>query len=139
MYAVNLLENSLRLLVAGAMVFMFSTRSIMADDKGAKVGEKETVKVELEDTKIDMQDKVEAGTILFEVKNSTESEHSFAIKGEASKGDNVDEKIEGKIAPGETRTLELSLLPGVYKVYCPVANHEESGVWVTLAVVERDK
>ena len=38
--------------------------------------------------------------------------------------------------PGESTLLEVNLDPGIYKLYCPVGDHEERGMVGTVTVEE---
>jgi uncharacterized cupredoxin-like copper-binding protein len=66
------------------------------------------------------------GTYLFRASNSGEVEHALEIEGEET----------GDIQPGESTLLEVNLDPGIYKLYCPVGDHEERGMVGTVTVEE---
>jgi len=66
-----------------------------------------------------------AGKVTFVVKNEGAVEHNFVIEGVGE----ID-----KIAPGETKKLEVTLQPGTYKVVCNLPGHQEAGMEATLTV-----
>jgi uncharacterized cupredoxin-like copper-binding protein len=70
------------------------------------------------------------GTYLFRASNSGEAEHALEIEGEG-----IEEETED-IQPGESTLLEVNLDPGIYKLYCPVGDHEERGMVGTVTVEE---
>ncbi len=70
------------------------------------------------------------GTYLFRASNSGEVEHALEIEGEGI------EEETGDIQPGESTLLEMNLDPGIYKLYCPVGDHEERGMVGTVTVEE---
>ncbi|MDR7435062.1 MAG: cupredoxin domain-containing protein [Armatimonadota bacterium] len=67
------------------------------------------------------------GKVTFVIKNQGAVEHNFVIEGVGE----VD-----KIAPGETKKLEVTLQPGTYKVVCNLPGHQEAGMEATLTVSE---
>lgn len=86
---------------------------------------------ELTEFAIDMPASLPAGPTTFEVTNDGTIEHNFEIEGEG-----IEEVFETNLQPGETRTMEVDLAPGTYKVYCPVEGHEEQGMVTELTVTE---
>ena len=95
----------------------------------ASAGEAEVVQVTLVDGSIDMPDRLSAGPIAFEVTNNGSMEHNFEVEGQG-----IEEEFAENLQPGETRTLELELPPGEYRVYCPVADHAARGMELMLTV-----
>jgi Cupredoxin-like domain len=93
----------------------------------------EPVVVTLAGHDINMPESLPSGFVTFEVTNEGDSLHGFEIAGPGT-----DEKVEG-IPPGETRTLQVDLQPGTYRVYCPVADHGKTGMQLALKVVPRDE
>jgi uncharacterized cupredoxin-like copper-binding protein len=55
--------------------------------------------------------------------------HNFEVEG----GEIEEEFIEN-LQPGETQTMAIELPPGEYRVYCPVADHAQQGMELTLTV-----
>jgi hypothetical protein len=93
----------------------------------------EPVQVELVGHDIEMPDSLYAGLVTFEVTNGGDTVHGFEVAGPG-----MDEEIEG-IPPGETRTLQVDLQPGTYRVYCPVADHGQKGMELPLKVLPREE
>ncbi|HYO13079.1 MAG TPA: cupredoxin domain-containing protein [Thermoanaerobaculia bacterium] len=93
----------------------------------------ETVEVKLAGHDIDMPASVHAGPTTFEVTNGGDSIHGFEVEGLG-----LEEEIE-QIPPGETRTLEVNLEPGTYRVYCPVSDHGRKGMELPLKVIPREE
>ena len=93
----------------------------------------EPVPVQLVGHEIEMPDSLYAGLVTFEVTNEGDTLHGFEVAGPG-----MDEEIE-EIPPGETRTLQVDLQPGTYRVYCPVADHGKTGMEMALRVVPRDE
>jgi uncharacterized cupredoxin-like copper-binding protein len=90
-----------------------------------------TVQVALSEYVIDMPTSVPAGQTVFEVTNAGTEEHSFEIHGQG-----VDAELVRDLQPGETLTLEVTLEPGVYEIFCPVSDHASEGMRLDLTVTE---
>lgn len=69
------------------------------------------------------------GPTVFEVTNNGTFEHNFEIEGQG-----IEQVLEQDLESGEARTLEADLQPGEYRIYCPVGNHAERGMELTLIV-----
>jgi plastocyanin len=65
------------------------------------------------------------GTYTFSIRNDGNEPHNFTIKGVGG---------TENAAPGETKTVELTLKPGNYEIVCTVDDHEEQGMFGTLNV-----
>jgi plastocyanin len=65
------------------------------------------------------------GTYTFSVRNDGNEPHNFTIKGVGG---------TENAAPGETKTVELTVKPGNYEIICTVDNHEQEGMFGTLNV-----
>ena len=63
---------------------------------------------------------VNAGTVIFEIKNEGFIEHNFVIEGH-------DDHVE-LILPQETKTFEVELAPGNYQLICDLPGHKEAGM-----------
>jgi uncharacterized cupredoxin-like copper-binding protein len=70
--------------------------------------------------------KLEAGRITFDVKNDGKIEHDLAIK-------EMKEKTP-LIPAGGTATLNVTLKPGKYLLYCTVPGHEAAGMKLEVTV-----
>jgi plastocyanin len=91
-------------------------------------------------------DAIRPGPVTLVVRNGGKLVHGFEMESESEDGDNSgpgggDEdrfKIElPTFGPGQTTNVDLNLAPGLYKIYCYVADHEERGM-VALLEVRRD-
>ena len=87
------------------------------------------VEVRLTEYAIQMPQEIPAGTTAFVIHNQGNVEHNFEIEGQG-----IEEKLPVPLAPGATGSLQVTLPPGEYKVYCPVADHESEGMTATLIV-----
>lgn len=89
------------------------------------------VEVVLVDYEISMPSTLPAGPTTFRVRNDGNSEHSFEVEGQG-----VEAALDNPLQPAGTATLEVDLSPGSYEVYCPVADHADRGMRMTLEVTE---
>jgi len=96
----------------------------------AETGEN-VVQVTLLDGEIEMPDTLTAGATIFEISNVGALVHNLEIEGQG-----IEEVLENDLQPGESATLTVDLQPGTYEVYCPVADHAERGMRLTLTVTE---
>src|SRR5687767_940264 len=81
------------------------------------------VEVKLIEHKIEMVKEVPAGKIAFVVTNAGQKEHSFGIEGSG-----VSNKLSATLDAGESKTLQVELKPGTYRIYCPVGEHSMRGM-----------
>jgi uncharacterized cupredoxin-like copper-binding protein len=65
------------------------------------------------------------GTYTFSIRNDGNEPHNFTIKGVGG---------TENAAPGETKTVELTLKAGNYEIVCTVDAHEQQGMFGTLNV-----
>ncbi|HEV8579134.1 MAG TPA: cupredoxin domain-containing protein [Thermoanaerobaculia bacterium] len=87
------------------------------------------VAVHLTEFIVDMPKTLPAGPTTFTVHNDGHKKHSFKIEGPG-----IDQIIAKPVPPGETATLQVTLQPGEYKVYCPIGNHSAKGMTIALKV-----
>jgi uncharacterized cupredoxin-like copper-binding protein len=87
------------------------------------------VEVRLIEHQIEMPKQIAPGKTAFVITNAGQKEHSFAIEGTG-----VNEKLSGTLEGGQSKTLELELKPGTYRVYCPVGEHAMRGMERNLVV-----
>jgi uncharacterized cupredoxin-like copper-binding protein len=87
------------------------------------------VEVRLIDHKIEMPRQLAAGKTAFIVTNGGSAKHNFEIEGQG-----MEKKFLTNVGPNETKTLHVDLMPGSYKVYCPVGDHAEHGMKMELTV-----
>ena len=96
-----------------------------------EMAEMETVEVMLVDGEIQMPDTLAAGMYMFDVTNDGELPHNLAIEGQG-----MEAALDEDLQPGETAMLSVELEAGEYEVYCPVGDHAEQGMQMTLTVTE---
>lgn len=95
------------------------------------------VTVNLHGRQIDMPRTIElprdlpAGEVTFSITNTGDMEHNFEIEGNG-----IERMLDTPLQPGESGTLTVSLQPGTYTVYCPVANHADEGMKLELEVTQ---
>lgn len=97
-------------------------------------GEKTAARVEvhLSEYAIQMPQTLPAGPTTFLVRNEGHKSHSFKIEGPKTGF-----QLETVVRPQETGSLEVTLQPGEYKVYCPIGSHAAKGMTMTLVVSEK--
>lgn len=71
------------------------------------------------------------GLTVFEVMNEGQKEHSFVIEGQ-----DVMQRLEENLKPGETRTISVELKPSGYNIYCPIDNHKNMGMASVIRITE---
>ncbi len=89
----------------------------------------ENVDVSLVDGEIRMPTTVTAGNVVFAIQNDGTFKHSLKIEGQG-----VSAALEPVLEAGQSRTLEVDLALGEYTVTCPVSNHAQHGMKLTLTV-----
>lgn len=94
-------------------------------------GEADTIDVRLSEYSIDMPPSIAAGNRVFRVVNDGTEEHNFEIEGMG-----VEEALPSNLGSGEEGTVQVQLDPGTYEIYCPVGDHAEQGMRMTLDVTE---
>lgn len=87
------------------------------------------VPVKLAEGRIDMPKSLAPGKTDFVVTNKGKQKHNFEITGKG-----VDETFMLDLAPNETKTLHVDLKPGSYQIACPVLDHNEADMKLTLTV-----
>ncbi len=77
---------------------------------------------------------VPAGPVVFRVANAGQLEHAFEVEGKGL------EQRSGPIAAGAEGTLNVTLKPGRYELYCPVGNgaHKQAGMKATITVTAEE-
>lgn len=97
-----------------------------------EVGAGNEVEVTLTEYEIGMPETLPAGPTTFNVSNTGTMEHNIEIEGQG-----IEDALENNLKAGESATLQVDLQPGEYRVYCPVGNHAEEGMDMTLTVEEQ--
>lgn len=90
------------------------------------------VEVRLSEYAIAIPQTLPPGPTTFLVRNEGQKSHSFKIEGPG-----IDNGLETILRPHATGTLQVTLQPGEYKVYCPIGSHAIKGMTTTLVVKEK--
>lgn len=90
-----------------------------------------SIEVDLDEYGISMPDTIPAGRTEFLVSNDGGEEHNFEIEGQG-----IEQEFAQHLKPGETQTMLVDLTPGTYEIYCPVEDHADRGMRMTLTVTE---
>jgi uncharacterized cupredoxin-like copper-binding protein len=101
----------------------------------SSVASAQSVSVTLSEWKVELtRDTVHAGPVTFRVKNAGTMTHGFYVSGPG-----VD-KGAHDIPAGEEGRLTVTLKPGTYEVYCPLADmtHKAAGMSTKVVVVPGD-
>jgi uncharacterized cupredoxin-like copper-binding protein len=98
----------------------------------ASVANAQSVTTKLSEWKIDLsRDTVRAGTVRFQITNEGNMLHALHIRGEdVDKGAREMQKKEGGV-------LSVTLKPGTYELFCPLADntHKMAGMTRKLTVI----
>ena len=98
----------------------------------SSVARAQAVAVTLSEWKIELsRDTVKAGAVTFKLKNAGSMNHAFFVRGDKfAKGSK-------EVAAGQEAPLTLTLTPGTYEVYCPLADlsHKMAGMARKLVVI----
>jgi uncharacterized cupredoxin-like copper-binding protein len=88
-------------------------------------GGEETVKISETDFKLDPEDPtVKPGEVTFDVTNDGDTLHNLEVEGPSGEAELAED-----LQPGDSGEFSVNLSePGTYKMYCPVANHEDLGM-----------
>src|SRR6478735_3047227 len=70
---------------------------------------------------------IPAGAVSFELTNNGSMSHDLVLEGGPGGGTEV-------IGSGETATLNVTLEPGTYTLYCSVGNHRAQGMEIEITV-----
>ena len=95
----------------------------------------QSIPVTLSEWKVKLgRDTVPAGKVTFQIKNEGQMTHGFFVRGNGVQQGAPD------IPVGQSGTLTLTLKPGSYTVYCPLADlsHRKAGMLTTLVVTGGD-
>jgi uncharacterized cupredoxin-like copper-binding protein len=120
------MKKGLSLLVPILLLGLAATAAEPQADKAA------TVDVHLSEYAVKMPDTLPAGPTTFVVHNDGKKIHSFRIEGPG-----FSEILAKPVEPEMTESLQVTLQPGDYKVYCPVGSHEVKGMKMMLKVTAK--
>lgn len=112
-----------------SIALTLSAATILASQAWAQAGT--TVDVELVEWDIVMPEQIAAGEVTFVVTNGGSMVHQFEIENEET---GFERMFDQQLQPGETMEMTVTLEPGDYYVYCPIANHAARGMELTLNV-----
>ncbi len=101
----------------------------------SSVATAQSVNVTLAEWKVDVtRDTVHAGAVTFRVKNAGTMTHGFYVSGPGV------EKGAKDIPAGQEGQLTVTLKPGTYDVYCPLADltHKMAGMVKKIVVIPAD-
>jgi len=107
-----------------------ATAAMSEEPQGGKAAG--TVEVRLTEYAVEMPNTVPAGPTTFLVHNEGHKRHSFKIQGPG-----IEQMLEAIVSPRETGTLQVTLQPGEYAVFCPIGNHASKGMKMTLVVTAK--
>ena len=123
------MKKGLRLLLPILLLNLTAAVGLEEPQKEKAAG---TVDVHLSEYAIKMPETVPAGPTTFVVHNDGVKNHSFRIEGPG-----FTETLAKHVEPQMTETLQVTLQPGEYKVYCPIGSHENKGMKMTLKVTAK--
>jgi uncharacterized cupredoxin-like copper-binding protein len=95
---------------------------------GPTLAQGATQEVDLIEYQINLPETLPAGRTTFNIENGGKEEHAFVIEG------NGIEKKSAELQRGDTTSLDVTLAPGTYTIYCPVDGHKDKGMKRTLTV-----
>ncbi len=87
------------------------------------------VDVSLDDFVINMPDRLPAGATTFNITNVGERVHNLVIEGQG-----VEAALPQDLEAGQSGSMTVELAPGEYTAYCPVGQHADRGMMMTLIV-----
>jgi uncharacterized cupredoxin-like copper-binding protein len=111
------------------ILFLLGSAAVTA---AAEPQDERPVEVRLTEYTVDMPHTLPSGPTTFLVRNEGKNTHSFRIEGPG-----IAEMLSAPVRPRKTASLQVTLQPGDYKVYCPVGSHESKGMTMTLTVAAK--
>jgi len=114
----------IRLVIAAGLAAIFSSAAAA-----------QGIPVTLSEWKIEIpRDTLKAGPVTFRVKNGGTMVHGFHVEGPG-----VD-KDAPQIPVGQSLSLNVTLKPGTYELYCPLAEqtHKKAGMTRKITVIAAD-
>ncbi|MEA2600266.1 MAG: hypothetical protein QOF89_1258 [Acidobacteriota bacterium] len=115
-----------------APILFFGLTAAVRSEEPQKEKTAAPVEVRLSEYAIAMPHTLPAGPTSFLVRNEGNKVHSFKIEGPG-----IDELLSTPVKPQETGSLQVTLQPGDYKVYCPIGSHSIKGMTLTLTVTAK--
>ncbi len=120
-------RHSVRLFVPIVVLFALSAAAGAETPLGEKAAAK--VEVRLSEYTVEMPHTLLAGPTAFLLRNEGQKSHSFKIEGPG-----IEDAPAVIVKPGKTDSLQVTLQPGEYKVYCPIGSHAAKGMTMKLVV-----
>jgi iron uptake system EfeUOB component EfeO/EfeM len=98
------------------------TKKAATSVKNAVTGETDARKVDvtLTERNIEMMREIPAGKTAFVVRNNGNERQNFKIEGAG-----LDKEFMIGVAPNDTKTLNVDLKPGEYKIFVPMSDRKE--------------
>jgi len=112
-----------------ALIFLGCTAAMAAETDKAS----QAVDVRLSEYAIDMPHTLPPGPTTFTLHNVGRKSHRFKLQGPGIEADLMSAAVD----PGHTGSLEVTLQPGEYKVFCPIGSHAVKGMTMTLVVAAK--
>jgi len=121
----------------GAGVFAAAVVAVLSTDATATAAEDEQrtkVDVILDEFVIKMPTTLTPGPYTFQIENQGQLAHNLKIDGPG-----VEKELEEDLRPFQEATMDVDLQVGEYDVTCPVGDHVERGMKLTLTVEEEEE
>jgi uncharacterized cupredoxin-like copper-binding protein len=115
-----------------SLLFLVLALTLLAGGFHRPAEAADPVEVRLSEYAIEMPHTLPAGPTTFLVRNEGKNTHSFKIEGPG-----IAEMLAAPVRPRKTGSLQVTLQPGDYQVYCPVGSHEAKGMTMTLVVTAK--
>ena len=95
----------------------------------ALAAEPADVEVRMTEYAFEMPNTLPAGPTTFVLRNQGHKSHSFKLEGPG-----IADMTPVIVKAGKAGTVQVTLQPGEYKVYCPIGSHSAKGMTMTLTV-----
>ena len=102
--------------------------TVVSEPEGA------VVEIDLDEYTVHMDAVLPAGEVTLKLANRGFEEHNLLFV--VTESDSTIWEIEGRMAPGERRSVTLQLEPGAYRAVCDFSGHEDRGMLVSFYVRE---
>lgn len=127
------MKPSHALTLATAMLFIgFGCKSSQlsrTDQTITKTAGGAIVEVEFFEQKIHMPAVIPHGNITFRITNPSHNDHNFKISGNG-----IEQQLPHDLQEGQTTDYTVNLVPGTYRVICPLIGHPDLGERLELTV-----
>jgi uncharacterized cupredoxin-like copper-binding protein len=116
------------------LVLVLGLTAVAVSEEAQREKAAGSVEVHLTEYAVEMPHTLPAGPTTFLVHNEGQKRHSFKIQGPGN-----EQMLEAIGSPRETGTLQVTLQPGDYTVFCPIGNHASKGMKMTLVVTAKQE